>query len=293
MIRSMTGYGRKEAEYGSVRLIVEMRAVNHRYGEWIVRLPKSWGIMEDPIKKEIAKRVRRGRVEINISIEQNPLHTQEAQLNWQLAEHYMSLSAQLHERFSIPESMTTRDLLLLPGMIHADQAPAIPVEELADWIIQVVEDAADELLAMKETEGRSLALDLQSRLQQILEWTEKIKNLAPQVVEEYRNRLSQRLSAFLKDTSLDEARFAAEVLLFADRSDITEEITRLGSHIHQFAGQLENEDAVGRKLDFLLQEMNREVNTIGSKANYLPIQTLAVEMKTELEKMREQVQNIE
>lgn len=293
MIRSMTGYGRKEEEHGSVRLIVEMRAVNHRYGEWIVRLPKSWGIMEDPIKKAIAKRVRRGRVEVTISIEQNPLHTQEAQLNWQLAQHYMALSAQLHERFRVPETMTTRDLLLVPGMIHADQVSATPVEELSDWLLQVVENAADELLAMKETEGSRLAIDLLERLNQVTQWTEKMKELAPQVVEEYRNRLSQRLSAFLKEVPLDEARIAQEILLFADRSDITEEITRLGSHFHQFAEQLQSEDAVGRKLDFLLQEMNREVNTIGSKANYLPIQNLAVEMKTELEKMREQVQNVE
>ncbi len=293
MIRSMTGYGRREMERGSVRLIVEMRSVNHRFCEFVVRLPKTWGIMEDRIKKEVSRRVRRGRVEISVSIEQNPLHTQEALLNWDMAEQYMKLSAELHERFSIPETITTRDLLLLPGMILMDEVTATPVEEVAEWLMVAVEEAADDLLAMKQTEGERLAQDLLMRLQLIGGWSHKIKELAPQVVEEYRNRLSQRIQSLQQEIPLDESRLAQEILLFADRVDITEEITRLNSHISQFAEQVESEEAVGRKLDFLLQEMNREVNTVGSKANYLPIQSLAVEMKTELEKMREQVQNIE
>ncbi|MGC5328737.1 YicC/YloC family endoribonuclease [Brevibacillus sp. SYSU BS000544] len=293
MIHSMTGYGRKEVERGTVRLVVEMRAVNHRFSELIVRLPKTWGMMEDRIKKEVSKRVRRGRVEIGVTIEQNPQHTEDLNLNWEMAEQYIRLSSQLKLQFAIPDTLGTKELLSLPGMILRDELAATPVEEIADWLMEVIEDAADELLAMKKAEGERLSLDLRDRLQKIEEWTTQIQTMAPQVVSEYKSRLELRLSTLLKELPVDESRIAQEIALFADRIDISEEITRLHSHCVQFAEQVESEEAVGRKLDFLLQEMNREVNTIGSKANYLPIQSLAVEMKTELEKMREQVQNIE
>ncbi len=294
MIRSMTGYGRKEAERDRIRLTVEMRAVNHRFCEILVRLPKNWGALEDPVRKRVAQYVRRGRVDVHVSIDETAAGTG-VSLNWEVIEQYVQAARRISEQFALGDAVSARDVLALPGVIQSEDEVAADPASVADWLLMTVEEAARDLLAMKQAEGEALQADLRRRLAQIVAWTREIGEQVPQAVAEYRRRLMQRIAEVSAELGFtpDQDRLIQEVALFAERSDISEETTRLISHCAQFAEQLEKEEAVGRKLDFLLQEMNREANTIASKANHLPIQRLAVEIKTELEKMREQVQNVE
>ncbi|MFS0556518.1 YicC/YloC family endoribonuclease [Brevibacillus sp. 179-C9.3 HS] len=294
MIRSMTGYGRKEDSRGSIRVTVEIRSVNHRFSEIVVRLPKAWNMLEDSVRKLVAQNVRRGRVDVTISVEGKNPSSSVMDIDWDVAEQLVSISREMTQRFSLETPLSVKDLLHFPGVIHTKESED-NVEELAEWLQDLVKGAAMDHVSMKEAEGILLHADLASRLTQINTWTREISQLAPLCMEEYKGRLQQRVSewADLTPFELDPARVAQEVAFFADKSDISEELTRLDSHCQQFANQLGKEEAIGRKLDFLLQEMNREANTIASKANHLRIQHLAVEIKTELEKMREQVQNVE
>ncbi|TKI54775.1 YicC family protein [Brevibacillus antibioticus] len=294
MIRSMTGYGRKEDSKGSIRATVEIRAVNHRFSEIVVRLPKAWNMLEDSTRKLVAQYVRRGRVDVTVSVEGKNSSATVMGIDWDVAEQLVSISREMTQRFSLETPLTVKDLLHFPGVIHTKESED-NVEELAEWLQDLVRGAAFDLVSMKETEGKLLHADLASRLTAINTWTREISQLAPLCREDYKGRLEQRVSewAGLTPFELDPARVAQEVAFFADKSDISEELTRLDSHCQQFANQLGKDEAIGRKLDFLLQEMNREANTIASKANHLRIQHLAVEIKTELEKMREQIQNVE
>ncbi|KQL44226.1 hypothetical protein AN963_22650 [Brevibacillus choshinensis] len=295
MVRSMTGYGRKDDIRGSLRLTVELRAVNHRFQEILVRLPKNWSMLEDQIRKQVAMYVRRGRVDVTISLEGSATISSNVAIDWSIAEQFLQLSREMDQRFSLETPLTAKDLLLFPGVIHTNETEEVDREEVATWLLDVVNTAAEDLLSMKMVEGEGLQADLIHRLLSVQTWLEEVRLLAPSGTQEYHNRLHQRLSEWAAQApfELDQQRLVQEVVFFAEKSDISEEITRLTSHCHQFSQQLEKEEAVGRKLDFLLQEMNREANTIASKANHLRIQHLAVEIKTELEKMREQVQNVE
>lgn len=296
MIRSMTGYGRKEEGKGSLRLTVEIRAVNHRFSDILVRLPRAWSMLEDPVRKLVAQIVRRGRAEVNISVEEErSTASSSLTVDWGVAEQFVLISREMNERFSLDTPLTAKDLLLLPGVIHTEDSNEKEGEDISEWILALVESAAQDLSSMKIAEGNLLEKDLTNRLSQIRTWIDEIREHVPQVSEEYRNRLQQRIAEMLSQVSFEwePQRMAQEVAFFAEKSDISEEVIRLQSHCLQFAEQLEQEEAIGRKLDFLLQEMKREANTIASKANHLHIQHLAVEIKTELEKMREQVQNIE
>ncbi|MED4749865.1 YicC/YloC family endoribonuclease [Brevibacillus choshinensis] len=295
MVRSMTGYGRKDDIRGSLRLTVELRAVNHRFQEILVRLPKNWSMLEDQIRKQVAMYVRRGRVDVTISLEGSATISSNVAIDWSIAEQFLQLSREMDQRFSLETPLTAKDLLLFPGVIHTNETEEVDREEVATWLLAVVNTAAEDLLSMKMVEGEGLQADLIHRLLSVQNWLEEVRFLAPSGTQEYHNRLHQRLSEWAAQVpfELDQQRLVQEVVFFAEKSDISEEITRLTSHCNQFSQQLEKEEAVGRKLDFLLQEMNREANTIASKANHLRIQHLAVEIKTELEKMREQVQNVE
>ncbi|UFJ41980.1 YicC family protein [Brevibacillus humidisoli] len=293
MIRSMTGYGRREAEHAHLRLVVEMRAVNHRFCEVVVRLPKSWTALEDQVRKAVLRKVRRGRVEVFVSVEASAGQGGGFSINREVAAAYILAAKDLSEQYVLNDELAVKDLLQLPGVVQTGEEASHTLEEAAEWLLPLVEGAADDLLVMRKTEGSALVGDLRQRLQNIKSWSQQIGEQAAGAVADYRKRLKERLAEWSADIQIDEQRIAQEVLLFADRADISEEATRLASHCQQFAELLDKDEVVGRKLDFLLQEMNREANTIAAKANYLPIQRLAVEMKTELEKMREQVQNVE
>lgn len=295
MIRSMTGFGRRESVYQNVRVTVEIRAVNHRFCEVVVRLPKAYAVLEDHVKKLVSAKVLRGRAEVTVSLDHQSAAEKTVAVDWELADCYVQLSREASIRLSVEGRLTVKELMTLPDVLIAAEPAQLTPDEIAEWVAETVSGAADDLVLMKEREGAHLLADFKQRLHTIERCAEKIHSLSPAVVEEYRSRLLFRIAKWQAELKheFDQQRILQEILLFAERSDITEELTRLSSHCEEFRGQLVGAEAVGRRLDFLLQEMNREANTIASKANHLGISHLAVEIKTELEKIREQVQNIE
>lgn len=292
MIKSMTGYGRGEASIEGRRFTVELKSVNNRYCEVFLRQPRSLTPVEDKIKRSIQAKVNRGRVDGYISIEETGEITPAVKVDKALAVAYHNSMEELAEYLSLKEKISIKDLISLPNVISLEQ----PEENLELWypaIQEATEQALGALLAMRQIEGERLKEDILNRKAIIGQLTVQITERAPLVVQEYRDKISQKLSEWLENGTIDETRLAAEIAIFADRADISEEIVRLNSHLLQLDQILSEGGSVGRKLDFLVQEMNREINTIGSKANDLAITNAVVNAKSELEKIREQVQNIE
>ena len=292
LIKSMTGYGRSEISVDGKRLVTEIRAVNHRFLEVVIKLPSGWLVFEDPIRKLIKQRLRRGRVDLYVSIEGEAAEERQLQFDWELFQHYWQIAQKLEQDYGISSQMQVRDLFLrtdLWSVMETEQ----DLEALKAPVLRSVQAACQQLERMRQKEGKMLAEDLSARCRTLHELIERIKWRAPQVTTYYRKRLEERLADQFTLDKMDQDRLMQEVAIFAERADITEECTRLASHLQQFQDGLCTEDAVGRHLDFLLQEMNREINTIGSKANDQTIRSLVVQSKSELEKMKEQVQNIE
>ena len=295
MVCSMTGYGQSSAEARGFRVQIEMKSVNHRYLEISVRLSREWLALEEAVKREVQHVIRRGRVDVYVTVEREAGEGKIAVINWPLAEAYRQAADELREKLKLSGSLSISDLLQIPDVIvfrDAEESGSI-VEQLT---ASCAREAAERLQRMREKEGEFLARDLSGRLERLNQLYADICSAAPLVAEEYRNRLAQRIGEWLAESAvIDPAdpRIAMEAALMAERADISEELTRLASHFEQCRHLLGSEEAIGRKLDFLIQEMNREVNTIASKANRLEISKQIVEMKAELEKMREQAQNIE
>ncbi len=292
MIKSMTGYGRGESNLPGKKFIVELKAVNHRYSEVVLRMPRSLSQFEDRIRKIIQSRIARGRVDGFLSQEECGEKAVTVKVDKELAAAYYKAIKNLQESLDITGSIKIKYLTDLPGVLAVEE-PAEDIEELWPAILEAVEAALESFIRMRETEGEQLASDLLQRLDRLILLSEQIRERSPVVVEEYREKLRIRLNDFIKDGSLDPERLTAEAAVFADRSNITEETVRLESHLKQAGSCLKEGQPVGRKLDFIVQEMNREINTIGSKANDLEISRLVVEAKSEIEKIREQVQNLE
>jgi uncharacterized protein (TIGR00255 family) len=289
----MTGYGRGEAIVQEYQFIVELKAVNHRYKEVVFpRLPRLLLLLEDRIRRLILGRVARGRVDVFLSIQENPDAARTVKVDKLLAVAYYKAIKELQEITGAAGEIELEDLVNLPNIFVVGE-PVIDALECWPAVKQAVEDATEHLVQMKAAEGAELAADISRRLEVVARLNEKIKERSPLVVEEYRERLHVRLQEIMAGSLIDENRLACEVALLAERSDITEEVVRLASHLKQVQACLAAEEAVGRKLDFLLQEVNREVNTIASKAGDLVISQAVVELKSELEKIREQVQNVE
>lgn len=294
MIRSMTGYGQAVRQSGSLRIQVDMKSVNHRYGEVNFRLPREWLVFEDRIRRVINGRIKRGRVDVYVSAERTGDGPARAEIDWALASAYHQAAKQLEERFSLAGGLTLADLLAVPGVVLAE-GQLDTGEEVQTMLLEAVEEALGQLCRMREAEGASLKADLLHRLAVLDGLRGKAEALAPVAVAQQRARLRQRMLDLPAESgvSLDENRLAMETAIMAERSNIDEELTRIRSHLAQFAGMLEASEPIGRKLDFLIQELNREINTIGSKSAQTELTGLVVDMKAELEKMREQVQNIE
>ena len=291
MVTSMTGYGRGEAENGQVKVYAEIKTVNHRFCEYTIRMPRQLLILEEKVKKKANEYIRRGRVEIFITVEGESLVSKKVKIDWDLADQYVSLMDEVKEKYSLESSITLEDILRLDSVFLTDEVPTVP-EDLEGLLMNAVGKALENLVSMRTQEGCLLSGDLISQLGKFSMVVQSIKKHAPAVVEQYRARLSARL-AELTDGLIEESRIATETAIFADKCDINEELTRLDSHVQQFSETLDLGEPIGRKLDFLVQEMNREVNTIGSKANDSAITKEVVELKSLLEKLKEQVQNIE
>ncbi len=292
MIKSMTGFGRCALALENMDILVEMRSVNHRYLEMSVRLPHAYNYLEDRLKKQVQQRASRGKVDISLSIQLHGTDGLAVDVNTDLAESYLSALRGANEQLNLEDDMTLSTLLRFSDIFTVRK---VQLEEEAVWaaVEPAVIEAAEKFREMRETEGEKLKADLTSRLFTLEGMLSKVEEYAPETAKRYFDKLYTKLSELLADREIDESRIVTEAAVFTDRVAVDEETVRLRSHIEQFRTLLEAEEPIGRKLDFLIQEMNREVNTIGSKAQDLSVTRLVVDMKSEIEKIREQIQNIE
>lgn len=292
MIKSMTGYGRVEAIYDGRNIVVEAKSVNHRFLEIALRMPAALYPLEMEYKKKIGEKFKRGRIDVSIRLEGEGTETSKVNLNMEVARVYFDVLTRLKNEFDMQEPVSLRNLISFRDIF----TPPVEMQLDADFLSQVemtLHEALSMLVNMRQDEGIVLFSDMQMRLRTIGEIMETIRLRAPQVVLEYQKRLSERIKELTAGFEIDAARLIQEVAIMADRCDITEEIVRMQSHISQFEALLQSDEAEGRKIDFLLQEMNREINTIGSKGNDVDIARQVIEAKSELGKLREQAQNIE
>ena len=291
-MKSMTGYGRGEAQGPNYSIVVEMRSVNHRYLEVSLRLPRQLNMLEEPLKKQVQGKLSRGKTDVFLTLEKPVGKNTELTLDKELAIAYHNSLLQLSGITGLPLDVKAEDIAAFPGVLNQEAAED-DTEEIAALAESALTEALSQLLQMREREGQSLKEDILTRVAQVEAVAAKIGELTPLFLAEQQEKLRRRVGELLEDVAVDEARLANEVAFLADKTDISEELTRLASHCRQFAEAFSSPDAVGRRLDFLTQEMNREVNTIGSKSNALIISEQVIEMKSVLEKIREQVQNIE
>ncbi len=292
MIKSMTGFGQGEAKNQHYAVKVELKSVNHRYLDLFIRLPKQYNQLEEPLRSAIQGRIARGRVEVMINVEEFGDQERIVDINKGLLQGYLQALDIIQANIGSTEQITLDQILALPDLVEIRE-PELNWESLQAIFLEATHLALDDLEQMRKVEGQRLRVDLLEKTLVVEGLVEQVSQIAPQVVADYRHRLHERLGDLLDGTNITEERFLGEVAIFADRCSIDEELVRLSSHIQQLRDGLHSDQSVGRKLDFLIQEINREVNTIGSKANNLQIASLVVELKSELEKIREQVQNIE
>lgn len=292
MVLSMTGFGRGKAAAESREVSVELKTLNHRYLDISLRLQKSLSFLEEEVRKHLQQHIVRGRVEAYISLKNQGGNPVEITLNEGVLEAYRQSFEVLAKRFSIENRPDLATLAGIPDLFTVTEREE-DENLLRRLVFEALNSGLDTLTDMRRQEGQHLLADVQMRTEAIEGMAAFIEERAPTVVEDYRRKLQMRLKELLKSTDLDEARFNTEVAYFADRSNITEELIRLKSHIAQLRQALQAGGAVGRKLDFLAQEMNREANTIGSKSSDMAIGGCVVDMKSEIEKIREQIQNFE
>ncbi len=293
MINSMTGYGQAIRKNNDCQISVEIRSVNHRFSEFTVRMPRQLLHLEDSIKKTVQSYLHRGKVDIFINIEGSRFIKRTVEVDWDLLEQYVNTSIKVHDLYQLNDKLSLNSLLFHEELVSIKEQQ-IGDNEVNKLILDCVNEAAIQLRTMRKLEGDSLQKDLVERINKIEKIISKLKKYAPIVQDLYQTRLVKRVQDFMKGNfSIDEGRILTEVAVYADKSNIDEELTRLSAHLQQFVAVIHEESMVGRKLDFIVQELNRETNTIGSKANDIHISKLVVELKSEIEKIKEQVQNIE
>lgn len=293
MIRSMTGYGKGEYTNDLYRFSVEMKSVNHRYNDIAIRLPRQISYLEESIKRDIKSKIKRGKIDVYINLEYLKDSAIDVNVDIPLAKSYKSALDELVSALGLKDNIRLNNILHMENVISSDRKE-VDEEKIKDCLDNAINISLNNIIEMRLKEGAELKEDIVLRLNKIEKNIVLVEDRAPEVVLEYKDKLNDRIKELLDENiSLDEEKLSNEVAFFADRSNIDEEIVRLKSHIKQFYSILEEEDSIGRKLDFLIQELNREVNTIGSKANDEDISRIIVELKSELEKIREQIQNIE
>ncbi|MFN3533765.1 MAG: YicC/YloC family endoribonuclease [Desulfatiglandales bacterium] len=293
MPRSMTGYGRAEATFGGHRIEVEIKCQNHRFKDIIIRLPKFLQPLEAEVKSLVAREIQRGRIEVGIFWDRAQWeNSYRLEPNLQFITQYLAIANRLREEFGLSGTPSVSEILKEPDAISRVPEELDP-EEILPTLLACIEDAIGNANAMKEKEGEFLKVDLLQRLTQIEEGLLEIRERARKLPEIYRERLGVRIKSLMGDLPLEPGRLEMEAALIADRCDITEELTRTYSHLTQLQGLLDSLEPVGRKLEFLIQEIHREVTTMANKAQDASVSKVCVEIKAELEKLREQVQNIE
>ncbi len=292
MIRSMTGYGRFEDASSGRNIAVEIKSVNHRYFEFSCRVPRTFGFLEDKLKNYVQSRVSRGKIDLYLNVEADESTLCEVSVNKALAQGYANALNEIAECCGIKNSTSAIDIARFPEVLTVKKPPE-DEEKLWNDVRSVTEKAVDAFLEMREIEGEKLREDILSRVDNILKSVDFVEENSPKTVEKYRERLEAKMHELLEDHSVDEQRLLSETAIFADKIAVDEETVRLRSHMEQIRSLLDSSEAVGRKLDFVLQESNREINTIGSKSQNTDIAKTVVDVKAELEKIREQLQNIE
>ncbi len=292
MIKSMTGYGKSEQTIDSLNVTVEIKSVNHRYFEFSARVPREYGFLEEKLKKYCNSLITRGKVECYVSVEDLEDREMEVNVNETLAAGYVKALKELSERFGLKDDISAVTLSRYPDVITLHKASE-DEERIWNAVKTVAETAVSKFIEMRETEGSKLRGDILSRADYIIECVEFIEGRSPETVREYNEKLKQRMKELLGDAAVDEQRLLNEAAIYADKIAVDEETVRLRSHISQLRDFMNSSEAIGRKLDFLVQEINREANTIGSKAQDVDIAKKVIAIKAEVEKIREQVQNIE
>ena len=293
MIKSMTGFGRNEYAVGGREYTVEVKTINHRYLDFNIRLPRQFSFFEDYIRKIVPKYISRGKVDVNIQFSSFGDELKSIKFDENLISLYLNEAKVIEEKFGIKNDLSFCRVMQLPDVVKVDDDK--DEEQLVNELSEALTGALEKLKSMREVEGNNLYKDLTAKTANLLTILSKIEEKSKLVVVEYKTKLKERVDELLKDvnTQLDDTRLATEVAIFADKASIDEEIVRFKSHIKQFNHTLELDEPVGKKLDFIVQELNRETNTIGSKANDLDISSSVIELKNEIEKIREQIQNIE
>jgi uncharacterized protein (TIGR00255 family) len=288
----MTGFGRRQATVDGMAITVEIKSVNHRYYEYSSRLPRGYGFLDEKLKSYLQDRIARGKVEVYVSIETQDAPGSEVLVNYTLAESYLNALAELSERYGLQNDVSALALSRYPDILTVRKAPD---DENAIWnaVRQVADGALDAFVAMREKEGARLRDDVLSRAGTILAAVEKVEERSPQTVKAHMDKVQARMRELLDGAVVDEQRLLTEAALYADKIAVAEETVRLRSHLSQLEHMLGGDEAVGRKLDFLVQEINREANTIGSKCQDVELARIVVDIKAEVEKIREQIQNIE
>lgn len=294
MLKSMTGFGRGEFMDAEHRLVVEVKAVNHRYNEIVIRMPKNLGSLEDKIRKTVAATLQRGRIDVFVTVDEYGEKNRGVRVDKELAIAYHKALKELGELLGAPAGDSAHQISRYPDVLRVEEV-STDVEGLWAKLQTAVEAAVQNLMAMRLAEGANIEQDMAARIDAIAANVDAVEARAPQVLAEYREKLLARMREVLAAVGAepDEARLLQEAALFGDRISIAEELVRLRSHLRQFKETLSSGEAVGRKLDFIVQEMNRETNTIASKANDFTVANVVVEIKSEIEKVREQIQNIE
>lgn len=292
MIKSMTGFGRAEEIIGSRDILVEIRSVNHRYYEFSARVPRAYGYLEEKLKTFINGKISRGKVEVSVTI--NNIEGKDAliEVNQSIAKGYVEALRTANNELGLTDDLTLSQLIRLPD-IFSVRKTAEDEEVIWNEVKTVAAAAVERFVEMRAAEGAKMKDDVSERLWSIEAMVAEIERLSPVSAENYRNKLYSRLCEVLTDKNIDDQRIVTEAAIFADKTAVAEETVRLKSHIKQLTDMLETDEPIGRKLDFLIQEFNREANTIGSKAQDISITRIVVDLKSEIEKIREQIQNIE
>ena len=292
MIKSMTGYGRACELIDGMNITVELKSVNSRYLEFSSRVYKNYSFLEDKLKTYVRQLISRGKVECNVQIDALETDDVVVQLNESLASGYIAAINTLCEKFGLENDYKVSNLARHGDIFAIRKAPA-DEDKIWEAVMKVLDEATKSFIAMREIEGAKLKEDILSRADTIISYVEKVEQRSPETVKEYNEKLLGRMKDLLGDANVDEQRLLTEAAIFADKVAVAEETVRLRSHIEQLHSFMELDEPIGRKLDFLVQEINREANTIGSKANDIEIARTVIDIKAEVEKIREQIQNIE
>lgn len=290
-MKSMTGFGRASLESNGKNYIIEIKTVNNKYSDITVKSQKRLSFMEDKIRKQIANRITRGKVEVSVSFFDFSNKSKNVVLNKEIAKEYIKQLREIADENNLSENISVVEIAKLPDILNSIDSDND--EEIAGEALQCLNMALDSLIEMRKTEGENIKQDLLVRIERVQNLVDKIAENSKGIVEEYVSKLEKRVKEILKTDVVDENRIAQEAVIYADKTSIEEELTRLNSHIVQFKELVNSDGPVGKKLDFMIQEMNRETNTIGSKAGSGEITKAVIDLKVELEDIREQIQNIE